>query len=95
MIFVDVPKHWHFVCSQGGGRNVKVMLDLFGLREARWAIAGNRNSDVSGTRPAIGVSFIRGLAVISQWARSIGGLAEIQLPELRILHRYLDGEPVG
>ena len=35
MIFVDVPKHWHFVCSQGGGRNVKVMLDLFGLREAR------------------------------------------------------------
>ena len=49
MIFVDVPKHWHSVCSQGGGRNVKVMLDLFGLREARLAIAGNRNSDVAPT----------------------------------------------
>ena len=25
MIFVDVPQHRHFVCSQCGGRNVKVM----------------------------------------------------------------------
>jgi hypothetical protein len=25
MIFVDVPKHRHFVCTQCGGRNVKVM----------------------------------------------------------------------
>ena len=25
MIFVDVPKHRHFVCSKCGGRNVKVM----------------------------------------------------------------------
>jgi len=61
MIFVDVPKHWHFVCSQGGGRNVKVMLDLFGLREARLASAGNRISDVAptwaGRRSAAGQRF--------------------------------------
>ena len=25
MIFVDVPKHRHFVCTKCGGRNVKVM----------------------------------------------------------------------
>jgi hypothetical protein len=25
MVFVDVPKHRHFVCSKCGGRNVKVM----------------------------------------------------------------------
>ena len=25
MIFVDVPKHRHFVCSKCGGRNVRVM----------------------------------------------------------------------
>jgi hypothetical protein len=25
MIFVDVPKHRHFICSQCGGRNIKVM----------------------------------------------------------------------
>ena len=28
IIFVDVPKHRRLVCSQCGGRNVKVMLDL-------------------------------------------------------------------
>jgi hypothetical protein len=25
MIFVEVPKHRHFVCTQCGGRNIKVM----------------------------------------------------------------------
>ena len=40
MIFVDVPKHRRLVCSQCGGRNIKVMPILPPARGTPWYRSG-------------------------------------------------------
>ena len=43
LVFVDVPQHRRLVCSQCGGRNIKVVMPIFPAAQSRaglWQVAG-------------------------------------------------------